>query len=121
MQSCDKIIDAASYSIEPNFFDNFKILNDGSRENIFVIVENGNAEFDARSIGSMSNKLRLTMLTLHYSQQSTWNMITKPWNGFCARPKFIERYEAYRDWETDRKSTRLNSSHSGESRMPSSA
>ena len=28
---------------------------------------------------------------------------------------------AYRDWETDRKSTRLNSSHSGESRMPSSA
>ena len=27
----------------------------------------------------------------------------------------------YRDWETDRKSTRLNSSHSGETRMPSSA
>ena len=27
----------------------------------------------------------------------------------------------YRDWETDRKSTRLNSSHSGESRMPTSA
>ena len=36
----------------------------------------------------------------------------------------IERYFnalQYRDWETDRKSTRLNSSHSGESRMPSSA
>ena len=29
--------------------------------------------------------------------------------------------KGYRDWETDRKSTRLNSSHSGESRMPSSA
>ena len=28
---------------------------------------------------------------------------------------------AYRDWETDRKSTRLNSSHSAKSRMPSSA
>ena len=27
----------------------------------------------------------------------------------------------YRDWETDRKSTRLNSRHSGESRMPSPA
>ena len=26
-----------------------------------------------------------------------------------------------RDWETDRKSTRLNSSHSAKSRMPSSA
>ena len=31
----------------------------------------------------------------------------------------IER--EYRDWETDRKSTRLNSSHSAKSRMPSSA
>ena len=30
-------------------------------------------------------------------------------------------YDAYRDWETDRKSTRLNSSHSAKSRMPSSA
>ena len=30
-------------------------------------------------------------------------------------------YGAYRDWETDRKSTRLNSSHSAKSRMPSSA
>ena len=28
---------------------------------------------------------------------------------------------AYRDWETDRKSTRLNCSHSAKSRMPSSA
>ena len=29
--------------------------------------------------------------------------------------------EDYRDWETDRKSTRLNSSHSAKARMPSSA
>ena len=32
-------------------------------------------------------------------------------------PEFVP----YRDWETDRKSTRLNSSHSRASRMPSSA
>ena len=30
-------------------------------------------------------------------------------------------HRRYRDWETDRKSTRLNSSHSAKSRMPSSA
>ena len=30
-------------------------------------------------------------------------------------------YGYYRDWETDRKSTRLNSSHEIPSRMPSSA
>ena len=33
----------------------------------------------------------------------------------------IQIKEAYRDWETDRKSTRLNSSHRSLSRMPSSA
>ena len=32
-----------------------------------------------------------------------------------------EEVDRYRDWETDRKSTRLNSSHSAKSRMPSSA
>ena len=45
------------------------------------------------------------------------------------RYKWNSPYEAYpekertlyRDWETDRKSTRLNSSHSAKSRMPSSA
>ena len=36
------------------------------------------------------------------------------------RDKVIYR-EQYRDWETDRKSTRLNSSHEIPSRMPSSA
>lgn len=93
IQSCDRIITSGSYIIEDNFFTNFKIENESSKENIFVIVENGNAEIDSRNIGSMSNKLRLTMLTLHYSHQATWKMITKPWNGFCARPSFIERYE----------------------------
>ena len=37
------------------------------------------------------------------------------------RAKYMWDYTNYRDWETDRKSTRLNSSHSAKSRMPSSA
>ena len=38
-------------------------------------------------------------------------------------PYFVQNswMKKYRDWETDRKSTRLNSSHSAKSRMPSSA
>ena len=39
----------------------------------------------------------------------------------AAKGKKQEQEQAYRDWETDRKSTRLNSSHSAKSRMPSSA
>ena len=34
---------------------------------------------------------------------------------------YIDYEHTYRDWETDRKSTRLNSSHRSLSRMPSSA
>ena len=40
---------------------------------------------------------------------------------FAGQMAYTDRVKGYRDWETDRKSTRLNSSHSGESRMPSSA
>ena len=39
------------------------------------------------------------------------------WNPSCK----VNIKKLYRDWETDRKSTRLNSSHSAKSRMPSSA
>ena len=54
----------------------------------------------------------------------------RDWAKKCKKPVrfdgereqyYIEYVARYRDWETDRKSTRLNSSHSGESRMPSSA
>ena len=40
---------------------------------------------------------------------------------FKVRDKVCDILNGYRDWETDRKSTRLNSSHSAKSRMPSSA
>ena len=36
-------------------------------------------------------------------------------------PTIYTEKKFYRDWETDRKSTRLNSSHRSLSRMPSSA
>ena len=47
------------------------------------------------------------------------------WKEGVVNPNTGEPYRnivgKYRDWETDRKSTRLNSSHSAKSRMPSSA
>lgn len=93
-EACQKVIDSKSYVIEDNFFDNFKIYNENSRENIFVIVENGNASFDYRDVaGKMANKLRITMLTLNYCHQKAWGLIEKPWNGFCCPPDFLSKYE----------------------------
>ena len=51
--------------------------------------------------------------------------VTRPiWRGLDTWITHLYRKNlesCYRDWETDRKSTRLNSSHSRASRMPSSA
>ena len=52
---------------------------------------------------------------------STYFRINQAGTGQFERTLVIADEGSYRDWETDRKSTRLNSSHSGESRMPSSA
>ena len=41
--------------------------------------------------------------------------------GLTPTQQALYNEAAYRDWETDRKSTRLNSSHRSLSRMPSSA
>lgn len=93
IRCCDMVINSGSYNIEENYFDNFKILNESSRENIFVIVEDGNAKFDLRYNGSMSNKMRMVHLSLHYCHQTTWNMIEKPWNGFACRPTFMQIFD----------------------------
>lgn len=89
---CDEVINSGSYTIEDNYFTNYRINNENSKENIFVLVEDGNASFDLRYNGSMMNKLRMLSLTHHYSLQPALGLAEKPWNGFCARPTFIERY-----------------------------
>ena len=94
VEACDKIIDSGVYWIEDDFFTNFKVQNEGSNENIFVIVENGNPNFNFREVaGSFMNKLRITLLTLNYAHQQAWGLIEKPWNGFCAPKSFIDLYE----------------------------
>lgn len=94
VEACDKVINSDVYKIEDEFFTNFKIHNENSEENIFVIVENGNSAFDLQEVaGSMMNKLRITMLTLNYTHQEAWGLLETPWNGFCARPSFIALYE----------------------------
>ena len=49
---------------------------------------------------------------------AVWDFAKQEWALYNV---FDDAWCAYRDWETDRKSTRLNSSHITRSRMPSSA
>ena len=52
-----------------------------------------------------------------------WTFSKEPADALVTKQEREARKDIvrYRDWETDRKSTRLNSSHSAKSRMPSSA
>ncbi len=92
IRCCDNVINSGSYTIESNYFNNFKIFNESSKENILAIVDNGMADFDERSNGNMSNKLRIVMNTHHYGIQQAYGMVLDTWNGFCARPDFLKLY-----------------------------
>lgn len=95
IRCCDEVIKSGSYRIEADYFANFLIDNSNSKENIFVIVEDGNADFDARSNGSMSNKLRMLHLSLPYVKTADggWSTMKEDgWNGFVARPEFLALY-----------------------------
>ena len=69
-----------------------------------------------------------TVFTVNESQITEKKMLPSPQGCGCKSNIAQELAESgvsimtgYRDWETDRKSTRLNSSHITRTRMPSSA
>ena len=70
----------------------------------------------------LNGKNRDTLKTVNYVldcvTRSSSSIIK---NGQLVPSFTVLNMAGYRDWETDRKSTRLNSSHSAKSRMPSSA
>ena len=72
-----------------------------------AIAAEANAKFTNENIKTIEGQLQL------------WSKQAENWEG--QRENVRKQIAAYRDWETDRKSTRLNSSHSAKSRMPSSA
>ena len=75
------------------------------------------------------NNVELRIINLSLGRYVDVSVVLKQGNEFVSAQNFrIEGQEyddwgnfRYRDWETDRKSTRLNSSHLKLSRMPSSA
>ena len=96
IRCCDKVIASGAYAIEDNYFTNFKIKNESSKENIFVLVEDGSNN-NMMSYGALSSKARLHLLTLPFAMQQAWNLIEMPWNGMAATQSFIKRFEYGKD------------------------
>ena len=70
-------------------------------------------------MNTMSAVAEKQILEKEIQQQSQQNKVFSFDRSF--QEKIVQACLEYRDWETDRKSTRLNSSHLKLSRMPSSA
>ncbi|WP_022826387.1 RagB/SusD family nutrient uptake outer membrane protein [Hymenobacter norwichensis] len=84
MASCDAIINANIYSLEPIQENPFKTQNEGSKEILFAIP------FDEL----YATGFRIHMQTLQPQNQATYNAQGSMWGGgICAIPQFINSYD----------------------------
>lgn len=88
--AADKVIQSGKYSLQPNFLDNFIVLNDNSVENIFVVP------FDAVYIAGNGFQTE----TLNYNNQYTYDLTGRPNNGFCSPTAF---YRSFTDADARKK------------------
>ena len=79
---CDSIIASNAYTLTPNYFDNFKVDNQSSTENIWCVF------YDA----SFSKGMQFHMMTLHYASQNSYGLKNQPWNGYCTTHKVLGLY-----------------------------
>jgi hypothetical protein len=87
--ACDNILNSNKYILESDFFYNFKIANEGSRENIFAIPSDINA-----GVGNFW----IQMATLHYNSQLTFGL-KGIWgiggvNGPCSTAEYYNLFNA---------------------------
>jgi len=82
-QMCDKVIQSGQYQLEDNYFTNFSIHNETSKENISVIVYS--------STLTTENFIWYDM-TLNEMSRYTYNINDTPWDGFMTQPDFFTKY-----------------------------
>lgn len=82
--ACDKIISFNYFSLEKDYFSNFKVDNSNSKENIFVIpIDN------IYTPGAMI----FHQMTLHTLSQQSFNIVDFCWDGFCATEAHYNLYD----------------------------
>jgi hypothetical protein len=81
--ACDQVIALQAYQIEDDYFANFKVHNEGSKENIFVIPYHPQLT---------DEHFYWSHLTLNSASRATFNMVGIPWDGFVLQPDFFSKY-----------------------------
>ena len=82
--ACDEVINSGKYSLESNFFTNFNVNNQGSKEFIFAIP------YDQ----IFYQGFQMAVITLHYGSQQTYSLTQQPWNGYCTLEEFYNSFDA---------------------------
>lgn len=83
VDACDKVIAINGYQIENDYFTNFKVHNESSLENIFVIP-----------MHSVYTKDRFYWytLTLNDASRATFNFKGQMWDEFILEPGFLDKF-----------------------------
>lgn len=87
---CDAIAALGTVDLEDNYFTNFKVNNQSSKENIFAIVYD--KVYANGGSNGWSRKFRFHQLTLHGLSQQTFGIVDGTWNGFCTSKSFFETF-----------------------------
>ena len=87
IDACDKVIGFGTLSLEPDYFDNFTVNNQGSSENIFVILYD-----NVYTSKEWDSTLKFHQYTLHTLSQQTFNIVDFCWDGFCATEDFYNSF-----------------------------
>jgi starch-binding outer membrane protein, SusD/RagB family len=80
--ACDKVINSGKYRLEGNYYDNFKIQNETSKEIIFPIGFSSKIDLGWPNMNHY-------MLSLHYTQ-----LPAAPWNSFAT---IADVYDSFSD------------------------
>ena len=81
--ACAEIINSGQFGLEENYFNNFAVDNESSREMILAIPH-GNLPF---------NNFNLHMVSLHSESRHTFELKFSPWNGFCSLSEFYHSFD----------------------------
>lgn len=84
IEACDAVLNSGKYVLEDNFFENFTIDNEASRENIFAIPYDFNAGLIFFGV---------QVFTLHYSSGETFGLQFGGFNGFCSTAEYLKIFD----------------------------
>lgn len=92
---CDAVTALGTLELESDYFANFIVNNQSSKETIFAIVYD--EVYANGGYNDWTRIFRFHQLTLHGLSQLTFGIVNPTWNGFCTSQSFFETFDLDND------------------------